>query len=575
MDTLRYILYARKSSEDAERQSLSVPAQIRKIKEIFPDMRIIAVREESQSAFEPGRPVLGEVMGQIRSGKADGIVAWHPDRLSRNEIDAAAITYAIRRGVIKDLKFGSYFFVNSPDGIMMLQTMMSQSQYYSAKLSVDVKRGNEEQRKRGWLTYRPMPGYLNARNPANPDQGMIVIDPDRYALVRKMWDMLLTGAYSVPLIQVTANEDWHYRSPKRRRSGGAPIHRNSLYNMFTNIRYAGLIPIPGEPGEYERAAYPAMITVAEFDRAQQILGDRGKPRRSVSRSFAYRGLLSCKDCGCQVTAEQKLKSLKNGTVLRYVYYHCTHQRPCGNRKVVEEDDLVDQLYAIVDSYSIGPLLEEWSVESLRDMNADAALEREAIAGAEANALEQLREQYDRLVDMASKGLIDEDTFKAKSSLLLKQTKELENSLTGGSDRAAILEAAMRKTIDVIAHGHERFEDDGLVGKRDVLLALGSNPALADGMVEITPYVWLEPIRDGLPSLKADLDEVRTSAQQMSDNKLTDKLNSLKSKWLAILGEARTLLEQSPEAAEYAARPLSDVSDGLGKAATARTATGRA
>jgi len=104
-----------------------------------------------------------------------------------------------------------------------------------------------------------MPGYLNARNPNNPDQGTIVMDEERYILVRKMWDMLLTGAYSVPMIQEIANQDWKYRSPKRRRSGDLPLHRNTLYHMFNNIRYAGLIPVPEKPGEYEEAQYPAMI----------------------------------------------------------------------------------------------------------------------------------------------------------------------------------------------------------------------------------------------------------------------------------------------------------------------------
>jgi DNA invertase Pin-like site-specific DNA recombinase len=80
MQPLRYILYARKSSEDAERQSLSIPAQIRKLKELFPDIKIVAELEESRSAFEPSRPVFGRVMEMIQAGEADGILAWHPDR---------------------------------------------------------------------------------------------------------------------------------------------------------------------------------------------------------------------------------------------------------------------------------------------------------------------------------------------------------------------------------------------------------------------------------------------------------------------------------------------------------------
>jgi site-specific DNA recombinase len=150
---LRYIAYVRKSTEDEERQVLSKQAQKEKIKERFPQLNIIMFLDESKSAFEPDkRPVFKRIIEMLDNGKADGIVAWHPDRLSRNEQDAAAFTYRIRRGIIKDLGFANYSFDNSPEGIMMLQLTMSQSQYFSAKLSKDVRRGNEQKRKNGGLT---------------------------------------------------------------------------------------------------------------------------------------------------------------------------------------------------------------------------------------------------------------------------------------------------------------------------------------------------------------------------------------------------------------------------------------
>jgi site-specific DNA recombinase len=170
---LRYIAYIRKSTEQAERQSLSIPAQKRKIKEIHPNLKIVKTFEESGSAFKPGRSLFNQMIETIDKGEADAIICWHPDRLSRNEVDASTITYRIRQGVIKDLKFGSYTFDNSPEGIMMLQGVMSHSQYFSSKLSKDVKRGNDEQRKRGWLTGRAPEGYLNTRNPNGQDHGIV------------------------------------------------------------------------------------------------------------------------------------------------------------------------------------------------------------------------------------------------------------------------------------------------------------------------------------------------------------------------------------------------------------------
>jgi site-specific DNA recombinase len=531
MQELRYILYVRKSSLDAERQSLSIPAQKRKLKEMFPNIKIVATLEESRSAFEPGRPVFAKVIEMIQDGNADAILSWHPDRISRNEIDAATVTYAIRRGIIKDLKFGSYHFNNSPDGIMMLQSMMSQSQYYSAKLSVDVKRGNEQQRRSGWLTYRPMPGYLNARNPNNPDQGIIVIDEDRYILIRKMWDMLLTGAYSVPMIEKTANDVWKYRTPVRRRSGGTPIHRNTLYKMFTNIRYTGLIPIPGKPGEYEKekGQFPAMVSMEEYDKAQIILGRKGKPRQSVVKEFEYRGFLFCKECGCQITAQDKYKKLKNGSVLHYIYYHCTHRRPCNNRKTVEEKNIAKQLYALLDKYTIHPLFEEWALEAMKSMNGAEADERQAIEDTQFKALTQLRQQYDKLVDMASRELIKEDKFKEKSEKLLGQIKEAENDVADTNNRSANWREAMYKTIDVIAHGRERFENGGFISRRDVLLALGSTPTLYEGIVELTSYAWLIPIEEGLPALKAELAKVQHQDLQ-SDNPV---LEPIRTQWLGM------------------------------------------
>ena len=96
---LRYIAYVRKSEERQERQQLSHQAQIRKIKEQFPGMNIVKWMEpESRSAFKPGKPIFNEMLKMVDEGKADGLVFYAPNRASRIEIDAAAITYRLRAG---------------------------------------------------------------------------------------------------------------------------------------------------------------------------------------------------------------------------------------------------------------------------------------------------------------------------------------------------------------------------------------------------------------------------------------------------------------------------------------------
>jgi site-specific DNA recombinase len=138
---LRYIAYVRKSEVREDRQELSHQSQIEEIKQRFPDLNIIKwMVPESASAFKPGRPIFNEMMDMIEHGEADGIVGWHPNRCSRNEIDSARITYMLR-DKLKDLKFVSYTFENSAEGIMFLQMTMNQSQYESSKQGRDVSRG--------------------------------------------------------------------------------------------------------------------------------------------------------------------------------------------------------------------------------------------------------------------------------------------------------------------------------------------------------------------------------------------------------------------------------------------------
>ena len=208
---LRYILYVRKSTEDEEKQVLSKDAQIDKCNEQFKNLNIIDTLDESKSAFEPDkREVFKNILEMIDNGEVDGIIAWHPDRLSRNEVDASSITWRIRQGKLKDLKFASFSFENSPEGIMMMQMTMSQSQYFSAKLSKDVKRGNAQKRKMGGLTGLAPQGYLN-----NKENKTVIKDTERWPLIRQAFDFYLTGEYSVIQVLHIMNKDWHYRTPIR------------------------------------------------------------------------------------------------------------------------------------------------------------------------------------------------------------------------------------------------------------------------------------------------------------------------------------------------------------------------
>ena len=112
----KYFLYARKSTEDDDKQIMSIEAQLFELREFARKENLTIVREsqESKSAKTPGRTVFGEMMTRIESGEASGILAWHPDRLARNSIDGGRVIYAVDQEKLVSLRFPTFWFEPTP-----------------------------------------------------------------------------------------------------------------------------------------------------------------------------------------------------------------------------------------------------------------------------------------------------------------------------------------------------------------------------------------------------------------------------------------------------------------------------
>ena len=147
----KYFLYARKSTEDDDKQIMSIEAQLFELREFAhkENLEILGEFQESKSAKTPGRAIFGEMMTRIERGEASGILAWHPDRLARNSIDGGRVIYAVDTEKIVSLRFPTFWFEPTPQGLFMLQVAFGQSKYYSDNLSDNIKRGVRQKLRRG------------------------------------------------------------------------------------------------------------------------------------------------------------------------------------------------------------------------------------------------------------------------------------------------------------------------------------------------------------------------------------------------------------------------------------------
>lgn len=503
---MKYFLYCRKSTEDEDRQVMSIESQrttMARFANDRTDVQIVEILEESRSAKSPGRPVFAAMLDRIKCGEASGIIAWAPDRLARNSIDGGQIIYLLDQGVLHDLKFSTYTFENNSQGKFMLQIMFGQSKYYSDALSENVKRGNQTKLEMGWRPNRAPVGYLNC-----PETHVIRVDPDRFPLVRRMFELFLTGAYTPNAILRMATDEWGFLTLRRKRSGGKPLSLSMMYQMLRSPFYCGQIVWGGRsyPGRHE-----PVITADEFDHVQQLLG--GEPKRRPSRyEFAYTGFIRCGSCGMSVTAEHTTNRYGS----HYIYYHCSKRGPgarCAERSV-EQTDLEKQLAGFLASVSIHSELEKWTIAAAGD---DEAGVKDALAAQQRScvtAIDEVATQLRELSSLRLRRLIDDEEFVGERKRLEGERKTLQKSLSALATGKRF--ELLQEVIWFSKYGVDCFLRADDAAKRLILKIVGSNFFLTAKILSVQavkPF-RVTPNFSVIPCLLAEAEEVRTLSPDM-------------------------------------------------------------
>ena len=98
--SLKYVIYARKSTDATEKQERSIGDQIAECKAFAErnGLRYIGIIHEEKSAkVSEKRPKFRAMLEDIKSEKYDGIISWSPDRLARNMKEGGEIIDMLMR----------------------------------------------------------------------------------------------------------------------------------------------------------------------------------------------------------------------------------------------------------------------------------------------------------------------------------------------------------------------------------------------------------------------------------------------------------------------------------------------
>lgn len=357
------LAYLRKSTKVDNKQVFSLESQMEFVKRTSNELNhsIANIYQESVSAkISEKRVEFSKMISYIeKSAQPVDIVCWDISRLSRNWPEAATILDMVMYHKIGMIHTSSGIFSHINYNSLENQFSLAiKDSYEKPKL---VKRGMKTKAEMGIYPNHAPLGYLNDK--VNKS---IIVDDDRFPIIRIGFDLLLTNNYSVPAILKILSDKYHLRArpTKKGNQQGTKLDRSSLYKIFHNSFYCGKYSFDGTECV---GIHKKMISGAEFDRAQEILAARANIA-TKKRNFPYTQLITCGKCGSMITAETKSKHNKRlKTSKFYTYYHCTKRKKNAvcDQKCINDYELQYQINNMVKQVNIPKSIIKWATEILK------------------------------------------------------------------------------------------------------------------------------------------------------------------------------------------------------------------
>ena len=419
MNNNRYILYARKSTDVEDKQVLSIEAQLAELRKFAKDSQLTVIDTivEKKSAKVPGRAKFGAMLERIQNGEANGILAWHPDRLARNSIDGGQIIYLLDQRKLADLKFQTFWFESTSQGKFMLNIAFGQSKYYVDNLSENTKRGLRQKVRRGEYPSNAPFGYYN-----NTKNKTILTDKTRAPLVVEIFEL-----YAKNESRFQDISDYLYARGVKTK-GGKVYKPDKIKKILTNPFYYGHFVYAGELHE---GKHTPLMSKQLFDEVQKVVALRCFRQQDKNREpMPFCGLLRCA-CGMMITVENKTKRQKNGNVHNYVYYRCTRKSKTAqcSEPPVRSELLDRQLSSKLDEFTMP---DGWADFLRSKIDADERTEQHTtgvVVDELRTKVAQVSGKLQRLLDTFLDEIIDRQTYTAKKAELMSQMKSLEEKIS--------------------------------------------------------------------------------------------------------------------------------------------------
>ena len=511
--TRKFFIYTRKSTDTEDRQVRSISDQLAELKELAvkEQIEVVDIFVEKQTAKAPGRPVFNEMLLRIEQGEANGILAWHPDRLARNSVDGGKVIYLLDTGKIAELKFPTFWCDPTPQGKFMLSIAFSQSKYYVDNLSENIKRGHRNKVKDGiWPQMSPL-GYVNKNKRIVPDENIA-------PLIKKTFEAYSTGNFTLRELRDKFN------ALGLKRKSGKELAVSNYQKLLKNPIYTGLMKYNGEIFE---GKHEPIISKKLFDSVQEVMSRKSKPHSKGLKPYIYRGFFRCGECGCFITTE---------TQKGHNYLRCTKRKNPCTQKYVREELITSQIQEEIKKVSLPLDWTKWMIaENAKDRQSEvqsSTLFADSIK-AEISLLET---KIEKLMSAYLESALSLEEYREAKNKLVNQNQLLKEKLSAfeqkANNRFELTEKFLKYNME-LANDRTNEENTHLFKK------VGSNFQIKDRTVLFEPRgAWKTLLDSGFGGGNALVSRLRRdpALSVSSDSEF----------WRCVLNEVRMYFELNPD-----------------------------
>lgn len=428
---VRCAVYTRKSVTDGlEQEFNSLHAQRASAEAFIASQKnegwITLPQHYDDGGFSGGtldRPALARLLKDIEAGQIDCVLVAKLDRLSRSLLDFARLMETFDRHKVSFVSVTQQFNTTHSMGRLTLHILLSFAQFEREIVGERVREKIAAARQKGkWAGGRPVLGF-----DLTPGNCKLQVNAQEAKQVRAIFELYVQKQSLLKVVAELHARQWttkRWTSKAGKPQGGRPFDKVKLYELLTNVLYAGQVRHKDQVYPGEHAALVSRELWQRVQRSLQLNGRSGGLHVRNKHNSLLKGLLFCKPCGLAMSHSY---TVKNGRSC-YRYYVCATAckqgwHACPSKSVPAEE--IEQ-FVLQQIRAIGQdeTLQAATLQQLQQQNQQAVAESQAGE----QCLQRERKQlYAEIRKIAERGTQDETASQTLAELH-EQVRRLEGRL---------------------------------------------------------------------------------------------------------------------------------------------------